>query len=69
MEVHILHYYISVWNWEILSFMFLCTSIILFSLPRTTHTSIFYVVFFLLFVATQFVAIVKKKILLDQDDN
>jgi len=46
--------YISSWNWQIISWIFFSTSIILFAIPKTILTSVFSVVFFLLFIGCEY---------------
>jgi len=53
--------YVATWNWQLLAMMFLSFSIISFILPRTNMSAIFYVVFFLLFVACEFISLKRRK--------
>ena len=66
MEAEIITKYISVWSWQILSIIFLCFSLLFFTLPRTTLSIVFYVSFFLIFVGTQFVSYKRRKELISE---
>ena len=58
--------YISAWNWQILSILFLLTSLIMFALPRTLSTQSFYIGLFLVFIGCEFMSLKRKKELKDE---
>ena len=53
--------YISTWMWHIIALMFLISDLIVFALPRTLITQSIYVALFLLFVASEFMALKRKR--------
>lgn len=60
-EIKILTNYIAAWGWQLLSIMFLLTSLTMFALPRTLTTQSFYLGLFLIFVGCQFTSIRRKR--------
>jgi len=61
MEEIIITKYVSVWGWQLMAMMFLCSSFIFFALPRTLITQSFYVAFFLIFIICEFKTLERKK--------
>jgi len=53
--------YISVWGWNLLSFILLIASIILIALPRTLFSLVFGVAFFFAFVMSEFMMLKRRK--------
>jgi len=53
--------YISVWNWQITSILFLLSSFIMFALPRSLITSSFYVALFLIFIGCEYMSLKRKR--------
>ena len=52
--------YIRAWMYQLLAMLFLCTSLVLYAMPRTTQTSILSVGVFLVFIWCQFTAYTSK---------
>jgi len=67
--VDIILRYIAVWGWQILSVIFLCSSIILVSLLDKTVALVFFLSFFVVFVALQIRAFSKKRRILSIGEN
>lgn len=59
-DVKVITLYISVWGWQILSMLSFSTSLIMFALPTTLMSNVLFVVFFLLFMAGQYMAHKRK---------
>ena len=59
--------YIATWGWQILSMLFLSTSIILFALPRTLITQAMYVAMFLVFAICLFMSLKRKQELYNEN--
>jgi hypothetical protein len=59
-ESIVLTKYIAAWNWHLTAMIFLVSSLILFSIPRTLISKSFYVAFFLIFIACEFMALKRK---------
>jgi len=66
MEEQLVIKYISVWMWQILSILFLLSSLIMFALPRTLSTQSFYIGLFLVFIGCEFMSLKRKKELKDE---
>ena len=67
MEELLITKYIAVWGWQLMAIMFLCSSFILFALPRTLITQSFYVAFFLVFIACEFQSLKRQRDLYNED--
>ena len=61
MDNQIIIKYIAVWGWQILSMLFLISSLILFSMPKNLKTSSMYISFFLIFIICEFMVLKRKK--------
>ena len=66
-DIEIMTKYIAAWGWQLLSMIFLSSSIILFSLPRTLITQTMYVAMFLVFVICLFMSLKRKKELFNEN--
>jgi len=61
MEEKLIINYIAAWNWEIISLIFFCFSLLFFAIERTTITSVFYISFFIIFIGTQIIALLRQR--------
>jgi len=61
MEENIILNYISAWNWQILSMLFLCCCLIMLALPRSLITSSFFVALFLIFIVCEYISLKRKQ--------
>lgn len=52
--------YTATWNWQILALMFLSFSLLCLALPRDLLTQVFYVAFFLIFLACEYMSLKRK---------
>jgi hypothetical protein len=53
--------YISIWNWQILAMLFLCSGMICLGLPRNNISFIFFIVFIILFASCEFVSNLRRR--------
>lgn len=53
--------YFAVWGWHIVAIILLCTSLIMFSLPRTLITNVFYIALFILFGLAELLSFKRRK--------
>ena len=60
-DVKVITTYIAAWGWQIISIIFLCSFIILTSLPDNFVATVFSVAFFIMFALSQFVSHKRKK--------
>ena len=60
-EIETLTEFIAIWFNHIIALMFLLTSLIMFALPRTLRTSVFYVSFFVIFGFWEIMTYRRKK--------
>jgi len=61
MEQELITKYIAVWGWQTLAMLFLSSSLIIFSLPRSLISQSLYVALFLIFAGCQFISLKRKK--------
>lgn len=59
--------FISVWGWQILAILFLSFSFLSFSMPRTIHTFVFFIAFFVMFISCEYVSLKKRKKFYDEN--
>jgi len=52
--------YISVWNWQILSIIFLCFSLVFFAMPKLLVTTVFCLSFLGLFIVCEIMSLKRK---------
>ena len=60
-DTKIISDYIAIWGWQIISTIFLVTSLILISLPRNNISAVFYVASFLLFIFCEFKVFTRRR--------
>ena len=60
-ELSYLTSYISLWGWQILAMLFLCSSFIVIALPRNLFGFIFGIAFFLTFVLCEYKSLKRKQ--------
>ena len=60
-DISTLTKYISVWGWHLTGMVFLCASFIMFALPRTLITKVFYISLFILFGVAEILSHNRRK--------
>lgn len=60
-ELRILILYIATWGWQIMGIIFLTSSLILFTFPRTIMNISFLVAFFLSFIICEMFSLKRQK--------
>lgn len=60
-ETEIILKYISIWMWNVLAFVFFCSSIILFAVERTNFSMVLAVSFFLIFIVCEGISFYRKR--------
>lgn len=53
--------YVGIWGWQLIAILFLCSSLIIFSLQRTLITSSIYVGLFILFGIAEIISFRRRK--------
>jgi len=53
--------YVALWGWQIFAIIFLCSSFIMFSLPRNLMSFIFGIAFFIVFILCEYKSLKRKQ--------
>ena len=65
-ETKLITTFISAWAWQILAMLFLCSSLIIFSIERTLITQVMYIALFLIFIGCEFMSLKRKRNVLEE---
>ena len=65
-ETKLITTFISAWAWQILAMLFLCSSLIMFSIERTLITQVMYISLFLIFMCCEFLSLKRKRNVLEE---
>jgi len=67
-ETRIVTTFISAWGWQILAMLFLCSSLTVFTIPRTQISTPILIIFFLLFIGCEFASLARKKKVMEENN-